>query len=88
MYKDEKLEAYLVSMGLGREADIDCYEFFSVKFVQQHILDISWLSSTSRTDEQRLDFMLYKELLKEAVSDCVDCCNNDILNLSSFRELI
>jgi hypothetical protein len=41
MHKDEKLEAYLVSMGLGREADIDCYEFLSVKFVQQHILDIS-----------------------------------------------
>ena len=75
-------------MCLSRESNFNSHELLFVQIVEEHIHNVGRLSSTGGPNKKRLNLVLDEMLLQEAISNCIDSSDNDVLDLSVLREVI
>ena len=78
----------LVAVSLRTETNLNCHVIFTRKLVEKYILNVDWLTSTSRSNKQSWNKLLDAVFLNVTVTNLIDCCNNYVLNLRVLGELV
>lgn len=78
----------LIGASLGTEPDLDDVELLLGQSVQQYVVDVDTLACSGWAHEQGGNFIVDAVLLDVGVTNGVDSCDYDVLNLGILGELV